>query len=174
VTKIVASAGVLAKALALAASLNPPSKRPYAALEAVNVSTGADAVMLARNVLDFQISLQVSATIERPGSLAMPSGQLARLAAGFPAVAGITIEDDGSAARIRSGRSHYRLPVTPAKDLPQAFTVPTDAAGVELSRDQAQALFAPAFCAAQDARTYICGLHIHDSGAGLTAVATDG
>jgi DNA polymerase-3 subunit beta len=174
-TKIVANAGPLAKALALAASLDP-GERPSAALQAVNVTAGDGAAALTRIVSDHQITLKVPATIVRPGSLAMPSGQLPKLAAGFPAAAEITIEDDGNAARIRAGRGHYKLPVTPAGGLPAELAVATKATAVELGRADALALFAPAFCAAthDDARLYLHGVHIHDDAAGLTAVATDG
>jgi DNA polymerase-3 subunit beta len=170
--KVAANAGVLSRALALAASLEGDKR--YAALAAVNVSTVEGAVTLTRNVLEHQLKLTVPATIERPGSLAVPADQLHGLAAGFPAVAEITIEAAGSTARVRSGRSHYKLPVIPATTLPLELAVPANADGVELSRDQAVALFAPAFCAAHDGRTYICGVHIHGSDAGLVGCATNG
>ena len=54
--KINANAGVLARALALAASLDP-GKRPSAALEAVSITSGDGAVTLTRNVLNHQIYL---------------------------------------------------------------------------------------------------------------------
>jgi DNA polymerase-3 subunit beta len=172
--KIVASAGTLAKALALAASLNPinPGKK-LAALEAVNVIAGDDTVSITRNVLESQVTLTVPATIERPGALALPSGRLAALAAGFAATVELTIEADGAAAKVRSGRSHYKMAVVPPGNMPAPLAL-TDAASTELSRADALALFAVGFCAAHDARTYLCGVHVADSEAGLVAAASNG
>ena len=171
--KIAANAGVLARALALAASLDVGKRPSAAALEAVSVIAGDGAVTIVRNVLDHQISLTVPATIELSGAMAMPNDRLAKLVVGFPATAELTIEDDG-AAKVCSGRSRYTLPSIPAEDLPLALTVAADAARVELSRGQALALFAAGFCAAHDARTYLCGLYIADSDPGLVGVATNG
>lgn len=172
--KIGANAGTLTRALALAASLDA-GKHTHAAPDAVNVIAGEGAaVTVVRSVLENQICLTIPAAIERAGSMAMPITRLAGLAAGFPATADIVIEADGAAAKVRSGRSRYTLPTIPAKDLPLALTVAADAAGIALIRADALALFAAGFAAADDARTYICGLHIADSAAGLIAVATNG
>jgi DNA polymerase III subunit beta len=170
--KIVANAGLLMDALALALRLHA-GKNPPAALEAVNVIAGNDNATIVRNVLENQISLTVPATVERPGALALPSGRLAALAAGFPAAAEITIESDGAAAKVRGGRSHYRLPVVPPGDVPAPLAV-ADATSIALSCADALALFAAGFCAAHDARTYLRGLHITDSADGLIGVSTDG
>jgi DNA polymerase-3 subunit beta len=174
--KVVANAGVLAKALALAASLeNSKTFKTFAAAEVVNVSTGESTVTLSRNILESQITLTIPAVVERAGALAMPSDRLAALAAGFPAEATITIQVEGAGARIRSGRSVYKLPVIPATNLPLELAVPREGAdGVELSRDQVAALFAPSFCTAHDERTYIAGVYIHDSAAGLISCGTNG
>jgi DNA polymerase III sliding clamp (beta) subunit (PCNA family) len=145
---VVASAGPLARALGLAASLVPADKK-FAAVWVVNLVSADDgSVLLTRNVLDFQVTLKVPATIARPGSLAVPSDRLARLVAGFPATAEIVVETEGSAARVRSGRSHYRLPVTTLEDLPLALTVLEDGK-LELSRAQAALANKPAHHARQ-------------------------
>lgn len=102
---VVASAGGLSRALALAASLNA-GKHPSAALEAVKVIAGDD-VTIVRSVLDFQISSVVPATIECSGAMAMPIDRFTALVTGFAATAQLIIEDDGAAARVRSGRSRY-------------------------------------------------------------------
>jgi DNA polymerase-3 subunit beta len=170
--KIAANAGILTKALALAAGLDA-GKHPLAALESVSVIAGDDTITIVRNVLEHQISLIVPATIERAGALALPSARLAALAAGFSATAELTIEDNGAAAKVRSGRSRYILPIIPSGDLPLPLAVP-DATSVELIRADALALLAVDFCAAHDARTYLCGVHIADSDAGLFGVATNG
>jgi DNA polymerase-3 subunit beta len=171
--KATAAAGTLTKALALAAGLDA-GKHPQAALEAVSVLAGDDIVSINRNVLENQISLAVSAAIERPGTLALPSARLAALAAGFPPGAEITIESDGAAAKVHGGRSRYRLPIIPSGDLPLALAVDVGAACVELGRSQALELFAAGFAAASDARVYLRGVHVADSDAGLVAAATDG
>ena len=173
--KIAANAGTLAKALTLAASLDA-GKHPQAALEAVNVLAGDDTITIVRNVLECQISLTIPATIERPGALALPSARLAALAAGFPAGAEITIEADAQAAKVRSGRARYKLPAVPPGDMPAPLALAVDdAARVELTRTDALALLAVNFCAAHDAaRTYLCGVHVADSDAGLVGVSTNG
>jgi DNA polymerase-3 subunit beta len=172
--KIAANAGVLARALALAASLDVGKRPSAAALEAVNMIAGDGAVTIVRSVLDHQISLTVPATIELSGAMAVPNDRLAKLVVGFPAKAELTIEADAPAAKVRSGRSRYTLPIVPSGDLPLALSVATDASRVELSRGQALALFATGFCVAHDARTYLCGLYIADSDTGLVGVATNG
>jgi DNA polymerase III subunit beta len=171
--KIAATAGTLTKALALAASLDA-GKHPLAALEAVTLSAGTNAVAIARNVLECQISLTIPATIERPGVLALPSGRLAALAAGFSAASELTIEAGAQAAKVHSGRSRYRLPIIPSGDLPLALAVDAGAACVELGRSQALELFAAGFAAASDARIYMGGLFAVDSADGLVGVSTNG
>ena len=90
--------------------------------------------------------------------MAMPIDRFTALVTGFAATAQLIIEDDGAAARVRSGRSRYTRRLFRAGGLPLALTVAADAARVELSRDQALALFATGFCAARDAtRTSYAG-----------------
>jgi DNA polymerase-3 subunit beta len=170
--KITANAETLTKALALAASLDP-GKHPQETLEAVTL-TADDSVTIARNVLQCSISLDIPASIERAGALALPSSRLAALAAGFPAGAEITIESDGAAARVRSGRAHYKLPAVPLGDMPATLALAADVGAVAVSRADALALFAAGFCAAHDARTYLCGVYVADSDAGLVVVSTNG
>ena len=170
--KIVADAGTLTRALALAAALHP-GKHPQTALEAVNVLAGDGTITITRNVLEHQISLIVPATIEREGALALPCAPLASLVSGFSPTVDITIESDGASARVRGGRASYRLPAIPGKDLPLALAVDAGAASI-VSRADVLALLAVNFCAAHDARTYLCGVYVADSDAGLVGASTNG
>ncbi len=170
--KIAARAEALTKALALAASLDA-GKHPQAALEAVSVLAGDDTISIIRNVLECQISLTIPAAIERPGVLVVPGGQLAALTAGFSAASELTMEAGAQAAKVRSGRSRYTVPIIPSRDLPLPLAVDAGAACVELDRSQALALLAAGFAAASDARTYLRGLYIADSADGLVGVSTN-
>jgi DNA polymerase-3 subunit beta len=156
--KIAANAGPLARALALAASLDA-SKRAFAALEAVTIASDDGEVTLTRNVLDRQISLTVPATIERSGALALPIASLAALVDGFSPTADVVIEADGPAAQIRSGRSRYKLPVVPPDSMPAPLALTAGVGAVAVSRADALALFAAGFAAAptSDPRSYLWG-----------------
>jgi hypothetical protein len=119
-----------------------------------------------RNVLDHQISLTIPASIERGGTLVLPSAPLAALAAENPAAADISIESEAVAALVCSGRWRYTVPVVPPSNMPDQLSLATadlataDIGSAELSRTDALALFGAGFAAANDERIYLCGLFI--------------
>jgi DNA polymerase III subunit beta len=172
--KLVANAGELAAALALAATLGEDKRvRNLHSLEAVNLATDGTTVRIGGNVLDHAVSLTVPADIETPGALAVSGQRLAALSAGFSKDAKITIGDDGVAARVTCGRSRFQLPVIPQGELPAVPAIDEEIGRSELVREDALTLFdRPLFAA--PTRFYLCGIFLHDSDGALAAVGTDG
>ena len=127
-------------------------------------------------MLDFALKLSLPAVIEAAGEVAISSEQLAALAAGFPGDAEITISSDETMASIVCGRSRYKLPTLPIGDLPSTPTIDDEIGGIELERSELLALLSkPAFAISTEAtRYYLNGTLLHDTEAGLAAVATDG
>jgi DNA polymerase-3 subunit beta len=174
--KITVSAGALASASVLAAKLsdNPYCKK-IAALAAVHLRAADAALAVTANILDFALALTVPADVELSGELALSAGALAALTATFPAETNVTIAGDGTSARVACGSSRYKLATVSITDLPPVSAIGEETGRVELAREEAQALFARvSFASATEkARFYLMGVLLHDTDAGLTAVATD-
>jgi DNA polymerase-3 subunit beta len=172
--KITATAGELADALALAASLISP-KIKIPALTAARIEAAGAIATIATNVGDYAITLTMPVTVAAAGVLAVPAARLAALAAGFNRDAAITITADGSVARVDCARSHFKLAVLPRDDLPAPLTLAEQLGKVALAREEVEHLLRPAFAASTEAaRYYIGGLALSDDGGDLHAVATDG
>jgi DNA polymerase-3 subunit beta len=176
--KTTATAGDLAAALALADSLIDARvvKRKLPGLCAVHLKATIDMLTISTNVLDHALALTVPATVEVPGEVAVSAVKLAGLAAGFPAKAMVEISADGATARVASGRSRFKLPTVAPDLLPPTLTLGEESGRVELAREEAVALFSrPAFAVETSLASYHrCGIFLHDTDAGLAAVATDG
>src|SRR5262249_54824079 len=103
---------------------------------------------------------------------------LKKLTTTFPGEADVVIAsgDGASAARVSCGKSHYKLAIFPIEDLPAMLAIGEETGRVELAGEEARALFArTSFAiATEKARYYLGGVLLHDTGAGLAAVATDG
>jgi DNA polymerase-3 subunit beta len=176
--KASATAGGLAGALALASSLitNRVAKLNAPGLCAVHLKAADDALIISSNVLDHALALTIPVTVNAPGELTVPATRLAGLAAGFPAKATVEISTDGAAACVASGRSRFKLPAIARDVLPPPLKLTEETGRVELAREEVTALFGrPAFAMSTAPTKYhLCGLFLHDTDAGLAAVATDG
>jgi DNA polymerase-3 subunit beta len=176
--KIFASAGELADALALAASLSSNNKGTsnIVGLEALRLTAADDELTIAANVLDFAITLTVPVVVDSPGEVAVSASRLSTLVAGFLPEATIEIQGDGAVCRVGSGRSRFKLPTIPLPDLPPALKLIEELGRAELAREEATTLLVrPAFAASTEkTRFYLGGVLLHDDDNALTAVATDG
>lgn len=175
--KIAASAGELADALALAASLSDNKRiSNIPGLEAVRLAAADDELTIAADVLDFAITLAVPAVVESPGEVAVSASKLSTLVAGFPAEATIEIRSDGAVCRVGSGRSRFKLPTIALQDMPAMLKLTEETGQVALAREEAVTLLVrPAFAASTEkTRIYFGGVLLHDDEGALAAVATDG
>jgi DNA polymerase-3 subunit beta len=174
--KTTVSAGALASALALAAKLtDDAATKRIAALTAVRLEADGTTLTVSGNVLNFALTLTLPADVERSGALAVNAEALAKLTATFPSEANVVVEDDGARARVVCGKSRYKLATVAVMDLPPMPVLAEVTGQVDLARVEAEALFARVSFAVstEKARQYLCGVLLHDSEAGLTAVATD-
>jgi len=174
--KISATAGELAGALALAASLSNAGRiRHLVGLGAVRLTTADDRLTIAADVLDYAVALDVPAVVEVPGEVAVAASSLAALTAGFLPGTTIEIQSDGTVCRVVGGRSRFKLPTIPLEDLP-VLKFDEETGRVELVRAEASTLLMrPAFATSDEGtRYYLCGVCLHDDHEGLTAAATDG
>jgi DNA polymerase-3 subunit beta len=176
--KVSAKAGMLADALALAASLSDNKyTKEIPALTAVRLKATDGAVTVTADVLDHAVTLSVPAAVEASGEeVAVPARRLAALAAAFPAEATIEIQNDGSIARVDCGRSHFRLPTLALENLPPVLRLTEETGSIALAREKAATLLVrPAFAASTErTRHYLGGILLQDRDGALTAVATDG
>jgi DNA polymerase-3 subunit beta len=174
--KVTLQARPLATALGLAAGMVDAKLKKIVALGHTRLTPEGDHLAITANVLDFALKLSVPAVIETAGEVAIGSERLAALAAGFPGDAEITISSYETMASIVCGRSRFKLPTLPIGDLPSTPTIDDEFGCIELERSGLLALLSkPAFAISTEAtRYYLNGTLLHDTEAGLAAVATDG
>jgi DNA polymerase III subunit beta len=166
----------LSTVLGLAAGMLDAKLKRIAALGHARLAAESDRLAITANVLDFALKLSLPAAIEVVGEVAIGSEQLAALAAGFPGDAEIAISSDETMASIACGRSRFKLPTLPIGHLPLTPTIDQETGSIEIGREELLTLLSkPAFAISTDAtRYYLNGILLHDTDAGLAAVATDG
>ena len=175
--KVILRAKPLATMLSLAASCIVDAKlKRIAALEHARLAAEGDRLVITANVLDFVLKLSLPSLIEAAGEVAIRSEQLAALAAGFRGDAEIAISSDETMVSIICGRSRFKLPTLPVVELPPTPVIENEVGCIALKRSDLLALLSkPAFAISTEAtRYYLNGILLHDTGAGLAAVATDG
>ena len=174
--KVTLQAKPLAAALGLAAGMLDAKLKRIAALEHARLAAEGDRLAITANVMDFALKLSLPAVIEAAGEVAIRSEQLAALAAGFPGDAEIAISGDETMTSIVCGRSRFKLPTIPLADLPSMPEIDQETGRIEIGREELLTLLSkPAFAISTEAtRYYLNGIFLHDTDAGLAAVATDG
>jgi len=171
--KIVAHAGALANALALAAAARPNKKNP--ALGAVRIVSSDGAVSVTCTDNSIAITAKAAAEVIGPEQAAIAADRLASLTAGFAAGEKVTISTDESLATIVCGSSRSRLPVLPWDDLPAVPAIDDEIGCVEISSADCLMLLGPLPAAASEAaRFFLRGIFWHSIEGRLVAVATDG
>ena len=173
--KIVASAGLLGNALALATSLADDKCKKIVALDAVKLTAADGAVAITANVFDHALKLSVPATVEVAGELALPGERLAKLTACFPADEALSIRADGAVAHVTASGSRFKLPVIATGLLPPMPVLNNESGHVELARGEMLMLLRVGFAIPSDkTKPYLGGSLLHATADGLAAVATDG
>src|SRR5262249_51936494 len=113
--------------------------------------------------------------ITAEGELAVPAARLHSLLAAFPGKAAVTIESIGATAYVSHGRSGFKLPTLPVRDLPAPLAITEETGRTELEHSDALALLRPMFAASDEkSRNYLNGALLHNADGGLVSVATDG
>jgi DNA polymerase-3 subunit beta len=171
--RIAASAYALVDAASLAASIAGDSDARIPAYAAVRLTAGGGELTIGAVTRDAALSASIEA--EGEGETAVPAKQLAGLLKHFGDAA-ITISATENSATIASGRSHFRLPVTPVANLPASFAIDAESGRIEIDAKILRALFRRTLYAASTEKTrfYLNGIFLHDIENGLAGVATDG
>jgi DNA polymerase III subunit beta len=177
--KIEVSAGILADALATAASAVAidASTKKIGALNAVHIATHRETVNLSVNALDRYVSTSCPAAVDQAGGVAVAADRLTDLVGGFAKDANIKLVSDDGVLAVRSDRSNYKLSALPLENLPAAPCIDDAPLGeTELDAGQALRIFErPLFCAnTERTRLYLNGVFLHNLNDELVAVGTDG
>lgn len=160
---LVAALGTVIKAV--------ETRNTYPILANVYLAADDGFLTLRGTDLDIEITTRIPAT----GTLAattLPARKLNDIARKFDAGAEITLEQDGDAVTVKSGRSRFKLAALPADSFPDLKSGKFTAS---FSADLA-AMFAPVQFAIsnEETRYYLNGVFLHSTGDETRAVATDG
>lgn len=129
---------------------------------------------LASSNLETSILVNLNASIEKEGSVAVPARLFNEFIVSLPA-GNLDITTDGNALKIAGGGSSAKFNCMSADDFP-ATPSAKKGLGVNLSgRDFSSAVLSCSFCAAiGDSRPALTGVFLKKEGKNLTVVATDG
>jgi DNA polymerase-3 subunit beta len=166
---ITAPAAALDDALSLAAAAVRAVKNPIAHLVA------ADAMLsiTCTDLTSATIIAKTAASITEPGTVTIAADRLGDLIAGFPRSAMVTISTTANSAMISCGNAKYRLPIHPIA--PDTIAIDSEIANIEIaSRDLLDLLAVLPAAGTEQSRFYLTGVHFHNVGDQLFAVATDG
>lgn len=125
--------------------------------------------------LDVEITAEVPCAGAKKAAFTLPATLFHDAVRKLPEASEVTIEADAQNATISSGRSRFKVPVLPVSDFPQlsagdmpnAFDLPAAA----LARIIDAVSFA---ISTEETRYYLNGIHMHQAGDRMVAVATDG
>jgi DNA polymerase-3 subunit beta len=164
--KLVAKAGALASAMALAAAV----RRKGAP---VCVITGDAAVSFTCSDPGIAIKAEAAAEILGPGQVAVSADRLSGLVAGFPAGTTITFSGATNALTITGGAAQYRLPIY--YDAPAALAIDSEIASIEMAgADLLTLLNVLPAAGTEQTRFFLTGIFLHNLGDRIVAAATDG
>lgn len=133
-----------------------------------------DKLVLTATDLDVRIAVTIAAQTGRPFKTTLNSRTLGQLLAGADSVVTLTKDKDLLTIDAAPVTAMFR-DVCPAEDFPEPVSA-TDLTNVEIPEGTLQAaLQACRPCiSTEPTRYYLNGIYLHDTGAGLIAVATDG
>jgi DNA polymerase-3 subunit beta len=147
-------------------------------LSHVLISVDGERAAITATDLDVVATARVAATGDAL-AFAAPADTLRQIIARAPGE-DVTLEtvDDGARALVRSGRMRTHINVLPGADFPQwearDYDGRIEMSGAELADMLDRCTPAIPTGKAADARTYLAGVYLHDEGADLVGVATDG
>jgi DNA polymerase III subunit beta len=170
VVKLSAPACVLSDAMSLASVIKRGGNSPCFA----HLAATGDAVSITctENTLG-TIATSVSATIHKPGEIAVSIGRLAALLSSFPAGAIVEIEATTGAVNVVSGTSRLRLSAISVAELPPAIAIEQAIGQIEISSADGFKLLEP-LAVADRTRFCLAGVFWHSLKDELVAVSTDG
>lgn len=146
-----------------------PSRNTLPIIATVRLVTDGGKLTATATDLD----IEISGSINCEGTLsACIDAKLLSAAVSKAGGDDLTFEQDGNTVTMKAGRSRYKLPSLPVDDFP---TMAVGAFDAEFEIDAA-GLFGPVAFAisTEETRYYLNGVYIHNTDAGLVAVATDG
>ncbi|UGY21838.1 DNA polymerase III subunit beta [Bradyrhizobium septentrionale] len=168
--KLVAQAGALANATALASSaLRTGDRQPMI----IDASDGMISCTCPSK--DIGIIAKAVADVAAPGRIAVAANRLSALAASFAPTAEVTITTTDTAMMIACGNSRSRLASIPATALPTMLRIDAETGCVNLSAaDMARLLEPLAAAGADKSRYYLCGVCLQSIDNDLVTTGADG
>lgn len=144
-------------------------------LQNVLLAAERDRLTVTGSDLDIEIAAALPCRVEEPIAFTLPAGLLHDAVRKLPDGAEIGIAVEKDFATVSSGRSRFKLQLPPASDFPtmqsgdfgHSFVLPAP----QLTKMLATVAFA---VSSEEARYYLNGIHWHQEGEQLAAVATDG
>lgn len=121
---------------------------------------------------EIEARTEIAADVVEPGECLAPGGNLTELVKRFKA--DVSMEIDGQALKVKSGRARSTLPTLPVDQFPAFGTF--DGASFTVHASDLRRLLGDVAFAQDDSdvRAYLCGVYLVGDGESLTAVATNG
>lgn len=154
-----------------------PTNSPVAVLSNVVLTASPDGLNVRASDLDIEISETAPASVSVSGNTTVNAKMLSDIVRKLPDGAQVSIElQDGKPLIVKAGRSRFQLQTLPLTDFPDFSADISDSVSFKIpSESLSELLSRTSFAAANDgARQYLNGVHFHNDGDYLVAVATDG
>jgi DNA polymerase-3 subunit beta len=150
-------------------------QNPIPILQHILIQTDGQKIKLTGNDLDSCSEVTIPAEVDKPGSIAIPGDQFAKLVGGFAEGMQFKLDADERVAHLRCGRSSYKLHLLKPEDFP-APLAPNDPVSLTLTAKQIGRLFGtPQSSISNEAtRFYLCGIFLHVLDGKLAGCATNG
>jgi DNA polymerase III subunit beta len=175
--KIIAKAGELAEALALADLLLTSSDttvRKNQMLSAVRITAADTTVSFTLDILDRAVVVKAATEVIEPGEVAVPLKALTGLMTGCAPDTIVSLRAAGKAMTVTAGKGHFRLPMMPIADMPVVPVIEPENE-IELETTAFMSLLRVMSAASNEqTRYYLCGILLHTVDRHLIACATDG
>jgi DNA polymerase-3 subunit beta len=125
--------------------------------------------------LDCELRTSVACQAGRDSLFTLPSGLLHDAVRKLPDGVDIALQADEASATISAGRARFKVPVLPAVDFPAMSEAAYSHSFEVEARHIKRMLDTIAFAiSTEETRYYLNGIHWHEDGRSLNAVATDG
>jgi DNA polymerase-3 subunit beta len=171
--KLLIDKSALLPALTHAASVSGKSSMAILNHVLIDAKKNGDVHLRASN-LDIEITAKCQAKVITPGSTTVSAQMLLDIVKNSAQGSEISM-DLGDRLAIKSGRSHFNLPVLPIEDFP-SFTDASWTSQFDMSAvDLRTMLECVAFASSMEATKFmLAGVHVHANGDRITAVGTNG
>lgn len=141
----------------------------------LKLEAAGDELFVTGSDLDSEMCATVPCRADAPVALTLPGALLRDAVRKLPDKAEVAIRVEDQAATVASGRSRFRLQTLPAADFP-SMDAGTFTHRFTLKASALSSVFATVGFAvsSEETRYYLNGIHLHEAGENLVAVATDG